>query len=170
MAAQAKRAEQPLSLLFLDLDNFKTINDSYGHGIGDRVLQEIGRLLNSQVPAAGDRPIGRSSDLAARYGGEEFAILLPDTHLEGALILAEQLRLRVAALAAQPEWQREAGATLTITCSIGIACFPAQADNPTDLVNAADQALYAAKGAGKNRVVLYDPGQPAAPRQGNRLR
>ncbi|MFM8551178.1 MAG: GGDEF domain-containing protein [Nitrospiraceae bacterium] len=171
MTAQAKRSGKPLSLLFLDLDNFKTINDSYGHSVGDQVLRAMGRLLSNQLPAQlppdGHRPIVRTSDLAARYGGEEFAVLLPDTALDGALILAEHLRKRVAALASHTEDLSSALSKVSISCSIGLACFPQHADAPAALVEAADQALYVAKGAGKTCVKVYEPGmsiaQPAPP-------
>lgn len=166
MAAQAARTDQPLALLLVDLDDFKTINDSHGHGVGDHVLRNMGRLLNTQLPSpfpsAGPRPIGRTSDLAARYGGEEFAVILPDTALDGALILAEQLRQRVAALAAQPELRLQDRTTLAVSCSIGVAWFPQHADTPAGLIEAADLALYVAKGAGKNCVKVYDPGLAAA--------
>jgi diguanylate cyclase (GGDEF)-like protein len=158
MAAQTLRTNQPLSLLFLDLDDFKAINDSHGHAIGDQVLRGMGRLLNQERPSAGNRPLGRTSDLPARYGGEEFAVILPDTSLEGALILAEQLRQRVAALAAQPEEEALAALRVAVSCSIGIACLPEHGSTAGALVEAADRALYAAKAAGKNRVKVYDSG------------
>ena len=162
MAAQALRANHPLSLLFLDLDNFKAINDSHGHGIGDQVLRGMGRLLNHQLPSAGNRPLGRTSDLPARYGGEEFAVILPDTSLDGALVLAEQLRQRVAALPTQPEEQALASLRMAVSCSIGIACLPEHGGTAGDLVEAADRALYAAKAAGKNCVKVYSSGMATA--------
>lgn len=162
MAAQALRTNHPLSLLFLDLDNFKTINDSHGHGIGDQVLRGIGRLLNNQLPSAGDRAIGRTSDLPARYGGEEFAVILSDTSLEGALVLAEQLRQRVAALTSQPEEQNLASLHVTVSCSIGIACLPEHGATAEGLIDAADRALYAAKAAGKNCVKAYNSAMATA--------
>ena len=81
-----------MSLLFLDLDNFKAINDTYGHTTGDQVLREMGHLLNDQLPIVSDQRIWRTSDVATRYGGEEFAVLLPNTSVEGAVLLAEQIR------------------------------------------------------------------------------
>jgi diguanylate cyclase (GGDEF)-like protein len=113
----------------------------------------MGQLLNNQLPSGGKRPMGRTSDLPARYGGEEFAVVLPDTSLEGALVLAEQLRQRVATLASQP---RVAPLHLSVSCSIGVACFSQQASTPAELIEAADRALYAAKAAGKNRVKSYN--------------
>jgi len=163
MAAQALRTHHPLSLLFLDLDNFKTINDSHGHGIGDQVLQGIGRLLGNQLPSAGDRAIGRTSDLPARCGGEEFAVILPDTSLEGALVLAEQLRQRVAALTSEPEEHNLASLHLAVSCSIGIACLPDHGTTAENLIDAADRALYAAKAAGKNCVRVFSSGLATAP-------
>ncbi|MGH7228945.1 MAG: diguanylate cyclase, partial [Nitrospiraceae bacterium] len=90
--------------------------------------------------------------VSARYGGEEFAVILPDTPLEGALTLAELLRQRVTTLAMLPELAKLVPPDLTITCSIGVACFPMHASTPAELIEAADQAFYAAKAAGKNCV------------------
>ncbi|MDE3224391.1 MAG: diguanylate cyclase [Nitrospirota bacterium] len=162
MAAQAVRTSHPLSLLFLDLDDFKAINDSHGHSVGDQVLRAIGRLLNHQLPSAGPRPLGRTSDLPARYGGEEFAVILPDTALDGALILAEQLRQRVAALPTEPGEDQLASPHLSLSCSIGIACLPEHSNTAAALIDAADRALYAAKADGKNCVKVYEPGMTAA--------
>jgi len=155
MGAQAKRSEEPLSLLFLDLDNFKSINDTYGHTTGDQVLREMGHLLNDQLPIVSDQRIWRTSDVATRYGGEEFAVLLPNTSVEGAVLLAEQIRDCVTSLTNVPELVRLASRPFPLTCSIGVATFPTHAA-ATDLVVAADKALYVAKNAGKNCVKVCE--------------
>ncbi len=155
MCAQSVRSSQPLSLLFIDLDNFKTINDTHGHTAGDQVLKEMGWLLDSQhTPTRG---LARAGDVAARYGGEEFALILPDTSVEGALSAADRLRLRVTALLLLPELAPLAQQHLSLTCSIGVASFPLHASDPSALVRAADAAVYAAKRAGKNCVHLARP-------------
>jgi diguanylate cyclase (GGDEF)-like protein len=151
MGAQAKRSGEPLSLLFLDLDNFKSVNDTYGHTTGDQVLCEMGRLLNGQLPIESDQRIWRASDVASRYGGEEFAVLLPNTSVEGAVSLAEQLRESVTRLTKVPELVELASRSLPLSCSIGVATFPTHAA-PTELIVAADKALYLAKNSGKNCV------------------
>jgi diguanylate cyclase (GGDEF)-like protein len=154
--AQAKRSGSPLSLIFLDLDDFKTINDTYGHSIGDQVLQTLGRLLDSTQSAGTDGPLLRSSDLPARYGGEEFVILLADTPMEGALVMAERVRQRVTSLIRQPEMAHVASLGISISCSIGVATFPKHVAAASDLIAAADRAAYAAKSAGKNCVRVYE--------------
>lgn len=153
--AQAKRTTSPLSLLFLDLDNFKLVNDGFGHGVGDQVLQAVGRLLAQTQGVATDTPLIRSSDLAARYGGEEFVVLLADTPLEGALVIAERIRQRIATLTEQADCAYLASLGIRITCSLGVASFPRHVATPSELIAAADQAAYAAKAAGKNRVAVY---------------
>lgn len=161
LCALALRSMRPLSLLFVDLDNFKQINDVYGHTTGDQVLREIGWLLDSQQGPG--RGIARASDFAARYGGEEFALILPDTSMDGALSAADRLRNRVTTLTMLPELSVLSTPSFSLTCSVGVASFPIHADNPTDLVNAADAAVYAAKRAGKNCVRMAAPAPPAAP-------
>lgn len=151
MGARAKRSGEPLSLLFLDFDNFKSINDTYGHTTGDQVLREMGRLLDGQLPIESDQRIWRASDVATRYGGEEFAVLLPNTSITGAVALAEQLRDRVTRLTNVKELVNLASRAFPLSCSIGVATFPTHAAL-TELVLEADKALYVAKQAGKNCV------------------
>jgi len=159
--AQALRSMRPLSLLFIDLDDFKYINDTYGHAGGDQVLREIGWLLDSQQgPTLG---IARSSDFAARYGGDEFALILPDTSMNGAMSVAERLQHRMMTLALLPELAKLANPPLSLTCSIGIATFPIHASISSDLIVAADIAVYAAKNAGKNCVRMAAPAAPPTP-------
>jgi diguanylate cyclase (GGDEF)-like protein len=150
---------RPLSLLFIDLDNFKQINDAYGHTMGDQVLRELGWLLDSQQ--APGRGMARASDFSARYGGEEFALILPDTSMDGALSAAERLRHRVTTLTMLPELTPLNKDPFALTCSIGVATFPIHASLPADLIVAADAALYTAKTAGKNCVRMALPANPS---------
>jgi diguanylate cyclase (GGDEF)-like protein len=154
MGAQAMRSGAPLSLLFLDLDQFKVINDSYGHETGDEVLRQMGHLLDGRQASERDPRLWRTSDVAARYGGDEFAVLLPDTTVEGAVALAERLRQQVNALTRLPELANLASASFPLSCSLGVATFPTHA-GLNGLVLAADSALYAAKNSGKNSVKLF---------------
>ncbi len=147
--ALAQRTGQPLCLLMLDIDHFKRINDTHGHQAGDRVLQTIASILR--------RHVQRSSDLIARYGGEEIAVLLPDTPLEGACALAEKLR---QAVEQTPFTELEH----PVTVSIGVAChIPKPDDAPAQLIRQADMNLYAAKEAGRNRVICARVPQPDTP-------
>ena len=161
LCAAASRSMRPLSLLFIDLDNFKQINDLYGHTVGDQVLREIGRLLDS--PQDPGESIGRSSDFAARYGGEEFALILPDTSMDGALSAAERFLNRVTTLTILPELAALRTPPFSLTCSVGVASFPIHASVPSDLVIAADAAVYVAKRAGKNCVRMASPAAPSSP-------
>lgn len=158
MVAHAMRSGNPLSLLFLDLDDFKKINDAYGHSTGDQFLREMGWLLENHHSSGRVRFPGRTSDIPARYGGEEFAIILPDTPLEGAVILADLIRQRVTTLTLLPELAKLVPSDVSLSCSIGVACFPTHASTSEELIGAADQAVYAAKAAGKNCVLVYGSG------------
>ena len=150
--AQFERSRAPLSLLFLDIDNFKTINDVYGHATGDQVLRAVGGLLDNRQSDQEGPQIWRVSDVTARYGGEEFAVLLPDTNLEGAVAFAERLRRHVMGLTRV----RELADLPALSCSIGVATFPMDAATPMELLMAADRAMYAAKQAGKNCVKVSE--------------
>jgi diguanylate cyclase (GGDEF)-like protein len=137
---RARRFEQPVGLVMLDIDDFKQFNDTYGHQQGDVVLREVARVLRAN---------SREIDEPARYGGEELAVALPQTDLEGTYNLAERVRTAVAEL----EIPRLDGAgTLRVTASLGVAAIPETAEEKDDLVAAADSALYRAKRAGKNRT------------------
>jgi diguanylate cyclase (GGDEF)-like protein len=140
---RSKRFEQDLALVMLDIDDFKAVNDTYGHQQGDIVLREVGRIL---------RASSREIDEPARYGGEEMAIVLPGTDLEGAHNLAERVRARIEALRL-PIIGDEDGQPLRVTASFGAAALSASADSVRALVAAADEALYEAKRSGKNRTV-----------------
>lgn len=128
------RYGRPLSLIILDLDGFKAVNDTHGHEVGDRVLKALARCLEEHL---------RQSDRAVRLGGEEFAVLLPETGLPQALRLAERLRQAVAALKVPPVER--------LSASFGVA-QASPTDSPFSLLKRADEALYRAKRAGKNRV------------------
>jgi diguanylate cyclase (GGDEF)-like protein len=142
---RAKRFDQPLGLFILDLDDFKQVNDSYGHQQGDMVLREVGRVL---------RETSREIDEPARYGGEELAVALPQTDLEGAFLAAERVRTGIEAL----ELPRVDGAgVIRVTASFGVAAVPENASGKHDLIAAADAALYQAKRGGKNRTERADP-------------
>lgn len=134
--AQARRSERPLSALMLDLDRFKLVNDRYGHDRGDDVLARVSLVV---------REAARDSDFKARFGGEEFVVLLPDTDAAGAVVVAEKLREAIGSIV-HPGLER------SVTVSIGVATFPADGDSPDTLLHSADQALYEAKHAGRNRV------------------
>ena len=134
-----RKTGEGMSLLLLDLDDFKDINDTYGHQTGDRVLRAVGRLLQRHC---------RAKDEPARYGGEELVILLPDTDLDHAAQLAERLRREVETLRLHGPF----GEPLSVTASFGVASADSEAPDKAALIAAADSALYEAKMSGKNRV------------------
>jgi diguanylate cyclase (GGDEF)-like protein len=141
MVAQASRTASPLAVMIMDLDHFKQINDTYGHGHGDDVLAAIAATMTDTL---------RASDFVGRYGGEEFLILLPATDLEGGLRAAEKLRRAIATLEVP-------GVHRDLTASFGLAVLPDHALDGEQLVRLADRALYAAKRAGRNRVAVAEP-------------
>lgn len=139
--SSARRSGRPLTVLLLDIDHFKRVNDQYGHPVGDEVLQRIADTLRQRL---------RSQDMAGRFGGEEFLVLLPDTTPEGGLTLAETLREEIAAIAIQID-----GKTLRVTASIGLHGARLSAKDDCDsLIRHADNALYEAKESGRNRTVV----------------
>lgn len=145
--ARGRRHSTSLTCLMLDVDHFKNVNDEHGHATGDEVLREVAQQIETQI---------RATDVAARYGGEEFVILLPDTDAESGQLLADRIRV---AIAASP-FAVTSGAEIPVTVSIGLACASPQRfdeDFKTAgeaLVARADVALYEAKSAGRNRVFV----------------
>lgn len=138
LRARARREGMPLTALMLDLDHFKNVNDRHGHATGDRVLRALAELLRTRI---------RRSDLAFRLGGEEFLILLPDTRLDAARSLAEELRRSV-----EQHHVEVAGRPLQLSTSVGVAEMD-PADGLDDLLAAADRRLYRAKELGRNRII-----------------
>ena len=135
----AKRTHQPLSLIMLDVDRFKLLNDTAGHDAGDDALRRLADCFRCEL---------RRLDAAARFGGDEFALILPQAHADGALIVAERLRARIE--------QIEIPEVGNLTASIGIATVPLNANSRLELFRAADDALYLAKRTGRNRVCVAD--------------
>jgi len=142
---RAERTGEPLALLLGDIDRFKTLNDRFGHVAGDAALASIGRVLMSEC---------RAIDIPARIGGEEFAVLLPGTGRDDARVVADRLRAAVARI--------HDGDDRPVTISFGVAEHPGSGHSAPALMEAADRALYAAKAAGRDRVVLDEPREPVA--------
>lgn len=146
---RSRREQRPLALVLLDIDHFKRVNDNHGHVAGDQVIKKVALLMQQQLK--------RPADKLCRYGGEEFALILPNTLIEGAALLAEQIRKQLAADLQQP----------AVTLSAG--CYAAIPDTDSDgdeFINFADKALYQAKAGGRNQVHCYPAGlitpQPVA--------
>ncbi|HYJ78944.1 MAG TPA: sensor domain-containing diguanylate cyclase, partial [Longimicrobiaceae bacterium] len=135
--ARSRRYGRPLTLVLLDIDHFKMVNDEFGHEVGDHALQRIGRAV---------RHTFRTTDSACRYGGEEFALVFPETGKEEGMRLAERLRVLISSLPPNSEVPR------ALTASFGVASYPDDARDSTDLIRAADRALYQAKASGRDRV------------------
>lgn len=140
--ARAERTGDPFGVVLLDLDHFKRINDSYGHLAGDAVLHTVSHFLCASL---------RASEVACRYGGEELAIIIPGASLDDAAALAEQLRAGIAALSITLPGLLPADG-LSVTASFGVAAFPEHGLDAASLLRAADDAVYAAKRGGRNRV------------------
>ena len=136
---RALRGRRPLSLLFLDLDGFKDVNDTYGHLSGSRTLAEAADLL---------RQSARESDMVVRFGGDEFAVVLPDTETAGARLVAERIRDRIA----NHVFLASEGANVRLTVSVGVAGLPASASTAEGLIQAADEAMYWVKSRGKDGI------------------
>jgi diguanylate cyclase (GGDEF)-like protein len=142
---RSRRFGTHVGLMMLDIDDFKRINDTYGHQQGDLVLIEVGRVL---------RNLSRDIDEPARYGGEEMAVILPQTDVEGAELLAERMRAAVEGLRID---RLDGEGPLEVTASFGVASVPSTARDKDSLIAEADAALYRAKRAGKNRVARAEP-------------
>jgi two-component system, cell cycle response regulator len=136
---ESARYERPLSMAMVDIDFFKKVNDTYGHAVGDEVLQFVSKLFRESI---------RATDLAARYGGEEFAVMMPETELADAVTFAEKIRTLVEATAIPTQ-----AGPVSVTVSVGVASVPhSRIHTPRELVVAADKALYRAKKNGRNQV------------------
>lgn len=140
---RSKRHKLPLSIMILDVDDFKVINDTFGHPAGDEALKGLARSIRNSI---------RAIDVAARYGGEEFTVILPQTSKQDATVIAERIcsevtRLEPSPIIRQDKWP--------FSVSLGLATFPEDATSVEDLIRNADTALYAAKAQGKNRVMVY---------------
>ena len=147
--ARAERRGTPIAVLMIDIDHFKRLNDTHGHPAGDIVLRDVAAILTHDL---------REIDIAARYGGEEFVLLLPETDLQGAKLVAQRLRSSVEQ--ANFFIGTATGKPEHVTISIGVALFPEEARFKRDLLEASDTALYKAKAQGRNRVVLLLGNQP----------
>jgi diguanylate cyclase (GGDEF)-like protein len=151
--ARAVRTGIPLALALVDIDHFKLVNDTYGHLVGDKALRAVTDALQSQL---------RGYDLAGRFGGEEFVILLPHAREADALSVAERLRVHIAGLSIPVRDDDESGPYVTLTISVGVAALDGVSRELTDLLAAADAALYQAKGAGRNRTHMVTANVPAS--------
>lgn len=139
--AFAQRHKTPLSLIMLDVDHFKRVNDTFGHPAGDEVLAKVAAVVHATI---------RTEDVFARYGGEEFVVLCRSVEMQNAAVLAERLRARVESMIVEHEGER-----IAVTVSLGVTGLPEiMAQTPEQLVSAVDEALYEAKRGGRNRVVV----------------
>ena len=140
---KCRRHKQTLALIMLDIDHFKSVNDTYGHLTGDVILAGVARALKKGL---------RKYDSAYRCGGEEMALLLPETTLDGGLRIAERLRKQIQSR----QFTAENREKVSVTVSLGVAEFEPTMGAVDDLISRSDQALYAAKRAGRNRIVAWD--------------
>ena len=140
-AKRAMRYGRTVSVLFIDLDGFKTVNDTYGHLSGSRTLVEAGAVIRGSA---------RESDIVARYGGDEFVVVLPDTGSEGGLVVARRIRERIAA----KHFLESDGLDCRLTASVGVATLPDMAKSSEELLDASDRAMYHVKQHGKNNICL----------------
>lgn len=145
-AGRAKAEGRPFCVLMMDGDNFKTVNDTYGHLTGSKTIEEIGFSIMTNL---------RTGDAAARFGGDEFAAFLLDADLPQGLVAAERIRTSIEEYPFSVIRQGKARETHRITVSIGVASFPEDSSDPIELVEMADSALYRAKHGGRNRVAAY---------------
>jgi len=153
--ARAKREGLPIGIMIMDIDEFKNVNDSFGHTAGDRMLQAMGELLRANT---------RAEDVVCRYGGEEFVIVMPGASLGIAFERAELIRIRFDQMRVPYE-----GDALHATISLGVAAYPIHGTDGEDALIRADRALYQAKQAGRNRVVAYRSGTKPLPKGASHL-
>jgi len=142
----ADRKARPLSVVLIDIDHFKSVNDRFGHKFGDHALQQVAKILTEEL---------RTYDRIGRWGGEEFILMLPDTQLKDAVTVAERVRIRTA----ETLISLENGETFSIHISLGTACTTGQFQSLAKLIDAADQALYQAKQSGRDRVCVFEASQ-----------
>ncbi len=140
---RGRRYGYPVSVLFLDLDGFKQVNDRYGHLVGSETLKVVGDILQRGV---------RNVDVVVRYGGDEFTLILPNTDAPGALLVAERLRQAILS----HDYRQNPGYDFTLSASFGIAAFPEHGENPEMLIQKADQAMYRVKESTKNRCLVFE--------------
>ena len=132
-------------MLLIDIDHFKNVNDTYGHRAGDTILRELSQRLMTRA---------RSTDYVCRYGGEEIAVILIETNITEAQVLAEELRIIIE----KEPFQIENGQDVSITVSIGVSAYNEEAKNASTIVSNADSALYRAKESGRNQVCVFEKG------------
>jgi diguanylate cyclase (GGDEF)-like protein len=150
LLAIARRRMQPVGVIMLDLDHFKSFNDVYGHEVGDRILRQFAKTVTASM---------RETNLAARYGGEEFVVILPDTSTKSCLLVAERIRKAVAAMVVPSNTEKPLP---QLTVSIGIAAFPEHGETLEEIIQASDKALYESKRGGRNRVTAAPAREAAA--------
>ncbi len=141
--SMASRKGRSLSIVLLDIDHFKNVNDQYGHEIGDITLQHVAKILSDGI---------RDYDRVGRWGGEEFILVLPETQLQDAIVVAERLRIQISETVIRLENE----SSLSVQISLGIACSSGQFDSLAKFIDAADQALYQAKQTGRNKVCVFE--------------
>ena len=148
--AIARRRDQPVGLIMMDLDHFKSFNDVYGHEIGDRILRHFAKTVTSSM---------RETNLAARYGGEEFIVVLPDTNAKSCVLVAERIRKAVMAMVVPSNTEKPLP---QLTVSMGVAVFPENGQTLEEVIQASDKAMYESKRLGRNRVTAASAAEAAA--------
>jgi len=141
---RSRRYRRPLSLLLMDIDHFKSFNDTYGHPVGDLVLKEIAACIRKSI---------RINDIPARYGGEEFVVIIPETDEKGAMVIAERIRKTI-----ESHIIKSLDRELRVTISLGCASFPTHSEVQAELIESSDKALYWSKEHGRNQVTIYKQG------------